>query len=206
LNAFGFASWPSRIGWCCAATTAARIARYGLSFGGLFEPEPLSATRMAREIGDAALWALGWRRSFAALLAGLRVVVADPHAISLDAAGESGSIFWSALGHRVARKSVFTAATYQSASMKRGRARVRVLGTELGPGILVTSALLRRRAFEHGAQRRRWQCFSRRWLRLAALAHPGVGAGLVFHALCNSFASYLSQSTVFAVDALLPDR
>ncbi len=36
-----------------------KIAAYGLSFGGLFDPEPLSLTRIARDVGTALLWALG---------------------------------------------------------------------------------------------------------------------------------------------------
>src|SRR6478609_2267677 len=36
-----------------------RIARFGLSFAGLFDPEPLSFARIARDVGRALLWALG---------------------------------------------------------------------------------------------------------------------------------------------------
>src|SRR5258708_5217717 len=36
-----------------------KIARYGLSFGGLFDPEPLSARRIVRAAAAASLWALG---------------------------------------------------------------------------------------------------------------------------------------------------
>lgn len=34
------------------------IGQYGLSFGGLFEPEPLRWSNLGRELGSAALWAL----------------------------------------------------------------------------------------------------------------------------------------------------
>jgi membrane protease YdiL (CAAX protease family) len=37
---------------------SAKIASYGLSLAGLFDPAPLSAKRIAREVGVALFWAL----------------------------------------------------------------------------------------------------------------------------------------------------
>ncbi|MBI3200280.1 MAG: CPBP family intramembrane metalloprotease [Myxococcales bacterium] len=73
--------------------------------------------------------------------------------------------------------------------------RIRVLGAELGWGILVSSALF---AFGHFATEphpNRLAVFFPAlvfgWLRART---NGIGAGIVFHALCNLFAAYLARS------------
>jgi len=86
----------------------------------------------------------------------------------------------------------------QSALDEVYKPRWRVLGAELGPGFLLTSALF---ALGH-------LCTEFNGARLAVFFPSlvfgylrartrGVGAGLVFHALCNLFASYLGQSYGF---------
>jgi membrane protease YdiL (CAAX protease family) len=176
-----------------------KIARYGLSFGGLFDPEPLSLTRIARETGTALLWALTlaliclppfwlgflwwWR---------IRVPFHAPPWSSL------GSDFSGQLLVIALPEEAFYRGYLQSALDEVYRPRLRLFGAELGPGLLITSALF---ALGH-------LCTEFNAARLAVFFPSlvfgylrartgGVGAGVVFHALCNLFASYLGQSYGF---------
>ena len=176
-----------------------QIARYGLSFSGLFEPEPLSLTRIARDAGTALLWALGMALLFLppfwlGFLWWWRIRVPF-HAPRWDSLGSdfSGQLLVIALPEEA-----FYRGYLQSALDEVYKPRWRVLGAELGPGFLLTSALF---ALGH-------LCTEFNGARLAVFFPSlvfgylrartrGVGAGLVFHALCNLFASYLGQSYGF---------
>jgi membrane protease YdiL (CAAX protease family) len=175
------------------------IARYGLSFGGLFEPEPLSLRRIARELAAALLWALGtallvlppfwlgflwwWR---------IRVPFHAPPSSSLGS-DFSGQVLVIALPEET-----FYRGYLQSALDEVYKPRWRVLGAELGPGLLLTSALfaLGHLCTEFNAARLAVFFPSLVFGYLRARTR-GVGAGLLFHALCNLFASYLGQSYGF---------
>jgi membrane protease YdiL (CAAX protease family) len=87
----------------------------------------------------------------------------------------------------------------QSALDEAWRPRLRVLGATLGPGILVTSALfaLGHLCTEFNASRLAVFFPSLLFGYLRSRTR-GVGAGIVLHALCNLFASYLGQSYGFA--------
>jgi len=177
-----------------------RIARFGLSFAGLFDPEPLSSARIVRELGQASLWALGAAMIFLppfwlGFLWWWHIRVPF-HAPRLDALGGdlSGQLLVIALPEEA-----FYRGYLQSALDEVYKPRWRVLGAELGPSLLLTSALF---ALGH-------LCTEFNAARLAVFFPSlvfgylrartgGVGAGLVFHALCNLFASYLGQSYGFA--------
>ncbi|MEO6602883.1 MAG: myxosortase MrtC [Polyangiaceae bacterium] len=176
-----------------------KIARYGLSLGGLFEPEPLSPRRIARDVGLSLLWALG-----------LGLIFLPPFWIGFlywwhiqtpfhlprlnTLAGDfSGQLLVIALPEEA-----FYRGYLQSALDEVWKPRFRVLGAELGPGLIVTSALF---ALGH-------LCTEFNAARLAVFFPSlvfgflrsrtrGIGPGLVFHALCNLFASYLGQSYGF---------
>jgi len=83
----------------------------------------------------------------------------------------------------------------QSALDEVWRPRLRVLGAELGPSLLVTSALfaLGHLATELDANRLAvfFPALLFGWLRART---GGVGASIALHALCNLFASYLARS------------
>ncbi|HYQ01251.1 MAG TPA: MrtC family glutamic-type intramembrane protease [Polyangiaceae bacterium] len=177
-----------------------KIARYGLSFAGLFEPEPLSLARMTSEAGRALLWALG-----AALIFlppfwlgflwwwGIQVPFHAPplHTLGSDL---SGQLLVIALPEEA-----FYRGYLQSALDEVYQPRWRILGAKLGPGLLLSSALfaLGHLCTEFNAARLAVFFPSLVFGYLRARTR-GVGAGLVFHALCNLFASYLSQSYGFA--------
>lgn len=179
---------------------SAFIAEHGLSFAGLFDPEPLSPRRIARDTTSALLWAalistiflplfwigfLWWWR--------IRVPMHLPRLNSL-ASDFSGQLLVIALPEEA-----FYRGYLQSTLDRVWQPRFRVLGAELGPGLFVTSALF---ALGH-------LCTEFNAARLAVFFPSlvfgylrartgGVGAGIVFHAFCNLFASYLAQSYGFA--------
>ena len=177
-----------------------RIARYGLSFGGLFELEALSLGRMAREAKSALLAATG-----AALLLlpafwlgflwwwHIQVPFHLPHLGSL-ANDFSGQLLVIALPEEA-----FYRGYLQSALDEVWEPRWRVLGAELGPGLLVSSALfaLGHLCTEFNAARLAVFFPSLVFGYLRARTR-GVGAGIVFHAACNLFASYLGQGYGFS--------
>ena len=176
-----------------------RIARYGLSFAGLFDPEPLSLRRIARELGVALLWALGAALVFLpAFWLGfiwwwrIRVPFHVPNLSSL------GSDFSGQLLVIALPEEAFYRGYLQPALDEVYPPRIRVLGAELGPSLLLTSALfaLGHLCTEFNAARLAVFFPSLVFGYLRARTR-GVGAGLVFHALCNLFASYLGQSYGF---------
>jgi CAAX protease family protein len=176
-----------------------KIARYGLSFAGLFEPEPLSLPRIARETATALLWAVGlgivilpgfwlgflwwWR---------IRVPFHAPPWSSLGN-DLSGQLLVIALPEEA-----FYRGYLQSALDEVYKPRWRIFGAALGPGVFLTSALfaLGHLLTEFNAARLAVFFPSLVFGYLRART-GGVGAGLVFHALCNLFASYLGQSYGF---------
>lgn len=177
-----------------------RIASYGLSLGGLFEPKPLSATRILRDVGVATLWALGFALVFLppfwlGFLWWWHIETPFHLARSSSLAGDfSGQLLVIALPEEAYYRGYL-----QSALDEVWKPRWRILGAELGPGLVATSALF---ALGH-------LCTEFNAARLAVFFPSlvfgflrsrtrGIGAGLVFHALCNLFASYLAQSYGFA--------
>ena len=177
-----------------------KIAHYGLSFGGLFDPVPLSATRIARSTGKAVLWALAWALFVLPLFWlgflwwwQIRVPFHAPRWSSL------GSDFSGQLLVIALPEEAFYRGYLQTALDDVWKPRLRVLGAELGPGLLVSSALF---ALGH-------LCTEFNAARLAVFFPSllfgylrtrtrGVGASIVFHATCNLFASYLGQSYGFS--------
>ncbi len=179
---------------------SAFIARYGLSFGGLFDPEPLSPTRMVRETRVALLWALGTAAIFLppfwrGFIWWWHVRVPF-HGARLGTLGTdfSGQLLIIALPEEA-----FYRGYLQSALDDAWPPRWRVLGAQLGPSLFVTSALFAAghlcTEFNLGRLAVFFPALVFGWLRART---RGVGAGIVFHALCNLFASYLGQSYGFA--------
>ena len=177
-----------------------KIARYGLSLGGLFDPEPLSAARIASDGTRAVLWALGlaiiflppfwlgfvwwWHIQTPAHLPRLNSLASDL----------SGQLLVIALPEEA-----FYRGYLQSALDEVWKPRWRVLGAELGPSLFVASALfaLGHLSTEFNAARLA-VFFPSLVFGFLRSRSRGIGAGIVFHALCNLFASYLGQSYGFA--------
>lgn len=172
------------------------VHRYGLSLGGLFDSEPLEARRLLGAAANATAWAVG-----------VALVVLPPFwigwvhfwkpAASFSAAS-LGSVGDDALGQVLVialPEEAFYRGYLQSALDDVWRPRLRVLGAELGPSLLVTSTLfaLGHLATELDANRLAvfFPALLFGWLRART---KGIGASVVLHALCNLFASYLARS------------
>lgn len=176
-----------------------KIARYGLSFAGLFDPEPLSLTRIARDVGRALLWALGVSLLFLpAFWLGflwwwrIRVPFHAPRMNSL-VSDFSGQLLVIALPEEA-----FYRGYLQSALDEVYKPRWRVLGAELGPSLLITSALFALgHLFTEFNGARLAVFFPSLVFGYLRARTRSVAAGIVFHALCNLFASYLGQSYGF---------
>lgn len=174
----------------------ALIRRFGLSLGGLVEPEPLDFRRLAREGGVALAWAAALAAlAFPPFWAGY---VAWYHPSSPFLPQLPPGFVESALGQILVialPEEAFYRGYLQTALDDGLGRRVRVLGAEVGPGLLLASAIF---AVGHVAtfvHPHRLAVFFPAllfgWLRART---GGIGAPLAFHALCNLFADTLAQS------------
>lgn len=172
------------------------VRRHGLALGGLFDSAPLSLTTLTTSAAGALGWALAvavivlppfwfgwlhfWQPDGRFSAASLRGV--------LDEA--AGQLLVIALPEEC-----FYRGYLQSSLDEAWRARVRILGAEVGPSLVATSALFAagHLATEFDANRLAvfFPALLFGWLRART---GGVGAGIVLHALCNLFAAYLARS------------
>lgn len=175
---------------------AGTVRESGLSLGGLFEPEPLSPTRITR----SGLGALAWALAFAALLfppfwLGFvlwHAPAAHFSPISLAVIGRDvlGQVFGVAFPEEV-----FFRGYLQSALDRAWPPRWKVLGAPLGPSLLVASAVFALGHLSTDPHPARLAVFFPSLVfGLLRARTGGVGAPIAFHALCNLFASYLGRS------------
>ncbi len=172
------------------------VRRHGLTLGGLFESDPLSAPRLLRAFAGALGWALatacvvlppfwlGW------------VAFWKPAAHFVPA--RLGSVLDEVLGQWLVialPEEFFYRGYLQSELDEVWTPRVRVLGAELGPSLLVTSALFAAGHLATELDVNRLAVFFPSllfgWLRART---RGVGASIALHATCNLFAAYLARS------------
>lgn len=171
------------------------VRRYGLSFGGLLENEPLSVTRLVREATSALSWAFG-----------LALVVFPPFVIGFLWWWKPGSSFSFAplttltndiLGQLLVvavPEEAFFRGYLQTALDDAWKKRWPLFGGYLSPGLLVASALFAVGHVLTEPNPSRLAVFFPSllfgWLRTRT---RGIGAGVGFHALCNLFSAYLGR-------------
>ncbi len=175
----------------------AAVLRAGLSFGGLVLPGPLDLERALR----ASLTALAWALAFAAVTFvpfyfGWRTWWKPHLHFSLAVSPMTG--LSELLGQLVIialPEEAFYRGYLQSRLDEAFTSRARIFGASVGPGLLVASAIF---ALGHLATIRdptRLAVFFPAllfgWLRART---GGVGAGIVFHALCNVFSEMLGRA------------
>jgi membrane protease YdiL (CAAX protease family) len=175
------------------------IVRHGLALGGLLEPVPLDPRRMLRDTLRALAWAFA-----------LALFVLPPFWIGWLMWWQPESGFSAANFNLVLREALpqlvavalpeeaFYRGYLQSALDDAWAPRLRVLGAQIGPSILVTSAIfaLGHLATEYNPNRLGvfFPSLLFGWLRART---GGIGASVVFHAMCNVFAEYISTSYGF---------
>lgn len=173
-----------------------RVRSFGLSLGGLLELSPIDPRRLLRDAARATGLALGvacvlfppfwlgfvwwWDVSRPFDPASLfEILKAAPDELLVVALSEEA----------------FFRGYLQSALDRAWRPRWRVLGANVGPALLVTSVLFAAGHFSTRPDPARLAVFFPSlvfgWLRAKS---GGIGAPMVFHALCNLFAMYLARS------------
>ncbi len=175
------------------------VRHFGLSLGGLLEPEPIEVKRLLLDAAKASAWALGLMLVFFPPF-WLGYVYWWKPRLPFEPAGLP-SLSDEVLGQLLVialPEEAFYRGYLQRALDDVWRPRWRVLGAELGPGILVASALFALGHVLTDVKPDRLAVFFPAlvfgWVR----ARTGsIGAAVVFHAACNLFAAYLARSYGF---------
>lgn len=175
---------------------AAETAHYGLSLGGLLDPEPIDPRRMARD----GIVAVGWALLFAAVLfppfwLGYVSWWKPVHAFSPAPPPALGDDVLGQLLVIALPEEAFYRGYLQTAFDDAWPRRIRVLGAEVGPGLLVASAVFALGHLATEVDGNRLAVFFPAllfgWLRVRT---RGVGASVVLHAASNVFATWLAHS------------
>jgi uncharacterized protein len=195
--------WQSTgVGGCLLVATyllvlrrdADTIRRHGLSLGGLFEPVPLSASRLVRAFGVSLYYAAlaaviffpPFWASFVAFWHPAREFEWPPPP-ALD------SVLTQLLGIAMPEE-MFYRGYAQTALDDPFKGRFRVFGARLGPGLLLASLIFALGHFATNTHPARLAVFFPSlvfgWLRTKS---GGIGAPVLFHAACNLFSAYLAQ-------------
>ncbi len=175
------------------ATTSA--GTWGLSLGGLLDPEPLDARRLlggaGRALGAAALVALV---AFPPFWIGFRIWYGTRGAFHLPL---EWGLLDAALGQVLVialPEEAFFRGYLQTALGRRWPPTHRIGGALVGSDVLVTSAVFALGHFATAPHPARLAVFFPSlvfgWLRART---GGIGASVAFHAACNVFASLLAR-------------
>ncbi len=175
-----------------------RVRACGLQLGGLLLHEPIDYKALLRDGAIAAAWATGLSVIvFGPYYVGWRYWWSPHHAFSLD---------WRPLGTLNDALGQLLLVALPEEAFYRGylqtrfdealpAKRVRVLGAELGPGLLIASVVFAIGHFVTVPVPARlavvFPSLLFGWLRART---GGVGASLTFHALCNVFSETLGRA------------
>jgi uncharacterized protein len=196
--------WQSTgVGFCLLVATqrlvlrhdAETIRHHGLGLGGIFEPVPLDVRRILRAIGASLGWSalcaliffpLFWL-GFVLWWQPLRTFTWPPPP-ALEA------VLAQVLGIAMPEE-MFYRGYVQTALDDASPRRVRVLGAEVGLGLVLGSAIFALGHVATTGHLARLSVFFPSlvfgWLR--ARTH-GIGAAVSFHAACNIISAYLTQA------------
>jgi membrane protease YdiL (CAAX protease family) len=182
--------------WAALRNDENGARHHALSLGGILDPEPLDAGRLARSALRAVLWAsLAALAIFPAFWFSF-VLWWKPHQPFVLAS--SPQLVDEILGQLLVialPEEAFFRGYLQTALDGVWKQRVSVLGVRLGPGLLVASAIFAVGHVLTEVHPNRLAVFFPAlvfgWLRAKT---GGIGASLVFHAACNVFASFLLRS------------
>jgi membrane protease YdiL (CAAX protease family) len=174
---------------------SARLREFGLSLGGLLEAAPLSPARLLRSTALALAYALG-----AALLIypcfwfGFRIwwKVGTFHPAPL------GPVFSDALGQLLVialPEEAFYRGYLQTSLERDLNKTINVFGARVGWGLLLTSAIFAiGHLFTELSAARLAVFFPSLVFGFLRARTRGIGASVIFHAMCNLFSAYLLHS------------
>jgi len=169
--------------------------RYGLSLGGLLDPKPLDLEKLLKSAVIELAWALG-----------ICLVVFPPFWIGFKLwwspvrafhAASLGSVASDALGQFLVialPEEAFYRGYLQTRLDEAWKPNVTLLGTRVGPALIVTSAVFAVGHLATEVNPNRLAVFFPAllfgWLKNR---RGGIGSAAALHALCNLFASYLAE-------------
>lgn len=172
------------------------VERHGLSLGGLVLPGKLDGRRLFRSTARALAWAAVLAAvTFVPFYYGWRIFWSPRGAFSLN-------VPWMEALNEIAGQIVIIALPeeafyrgYLQWQLDRAMPfRIRLLGADVGPAILVTSVVFALGHFATIHEPTRLAVFFPSllfgWLRART---GGVGAGIAFHAACNVFSEILGK-------------
>lgn len=169
---------------------------YGLALGGLLDPQPISPRRVASDTVRALAWAIGLALAIFPLFWFAYLWWWKPrHAFESGSLPSFGDDVLGQLLVIALPEEAFYRGYLQTALDDALKPRMKILGATIGWGLLVSSALFALGHFATEVHPNRLAVFfpalAFGWLRART---GGIGAGIVFHALCNLFAAYLARS------------
>jgi uncharacterized protein len=172
------------------------IESYGLSFGGLFEPEAISKRRVARAAFDALRWSLAlcvlvfplfWLGYWFWYRPSTSFIAAAPPNVWNEVLGQLLGVAFP--------EETFYRGYLQTALDRAWPPERRLFGARLGAGLLASSALFAAGHFlTEPIPGRLAVFFPSLVFGFLRARTGGVGSAIVFHAMCNLFASYLGRS------------
>jgi membrane protease YdiL (CAAX protease family) len=202
---------PSRyaatsVGFCFFLATYALVLRrsaetirhHGVALGGVFEPVPLSASRIARDTRGAVAWALGAAvLLLPAFWLGFIAWWRPQRPFDATALPSFDEIIGQLLVIAVPEE-LFYRGYLQATLEDAFPGKRRVLGADVGAGLLLSSVIFAlghlltepiagRLAVFFPSLVFGWLCARTR----------GVGAAILFHATCNVFSAYLARGYGF---------
>lgn len=181
--------------WLVLRHDSATIRHHGLALAGVFEPAPLDARRIARACWVSLLWtgaaALVF---FPPFWAGFVLWWYPPGEFEWPPPPTLEAVLTQILGIAVPEE-MFYRGYVQTALDGNSRRRVRLLGAELGLGIVLASAVFALGHLATTLHPTRLAVFFPSlvfgWLRAKT---GGIGAAVLFHAACNVFSAYLTEA------------
>lgn len=173
-----------------------RVEACGLALGGIVLPGPIDHRRLARSV----LQAVGWASVFAAVTFvpfyfGWRTFWHPRGSFSLhvDPLEALNDVFGQLVIIALPEEA-FYRGYLQSRLDEAMPRRLRLLGAEVGPALVVTSVIFALGHFATIREPARFAVFfpslAFGWLRYRT---KGIGAGLTFHAMCNVFSELLGK-------------
>jgi membrane protease YdiL (CAAX protease family) len=175
----------------------ASVCASGLALGGLVLPGRLEPWSLARNAGRAFSWALGAAAiAFVPFYFGWRAWWGPHHPFSLSATPSEivNEVFGQLVVIALPEEAFYRGYLQSRLDEQWPRARVRVLGADVGLGLLLASLVF---ALGHVAtihQPARFAVFFPAllfgWLRART---KGIGASVAFHAMCNLFSAALGR-------------